>query len=57
MQQFDMDEGILDTSKLTRIVTDPGQPLSFKVEKNSEFKNTVISLLIDCSGSMRGDAR
>ena len=52
--QFDMDEGILDTSKLTRIVTDPGQPLSFKVEKNSEFKNTVISLLIDCSGSMRG---
>ena len=52
--KFDLDEGVLDTSKLTRIVTDSNKPLSFKEEKQSDFKDTVISILIDCSGSMRG---
>ena len=52
--KFDLDEGVLDTSKLTRIITDVNKPLSFKEEKQSDFKDTVISILIDCSGSMRG---
>ena len=52
--QFDMEEGILDSSKLTRIIIDPFNSLSFKKEKNTEFKDTVVSLLIDNSGSMRG---
>ena len=52
--KFDLDEGVLDTSKLTRIITDSNKPLSFKEEKQSDFKDTVISILIDCSGSMRG---
>ena len=47
-------EGILDSSKLTRIIIDPFNSLSFKKEKNTEFKDTVVSLLIDNSGSMRG---
>ncbi|MFM7084929.1 MAG: cobaltochelatase subunit CobT [Hyphomicrobium sp.] len=51
---FDLEEGILDTSRITRIVTDPMQPLSFKSEKDTEFRDTVVTLLIDNSGSMRG---
>ncbi|MFQ5533891.1 MAG: cobaltochelatase subunit CobT [Sphingomonadales bacterium] len=52
--EFDLDEGLLDTARLTRIVTDPFQPLSFKREKDIDFRDTVVSLLIDNSGSMRG---
>ncbi len=51
---FDLEEGLLDTAKLTRVVTNPLQSLSFKQEKNAVFKDTVVSLLIDNSGSMRG---
>jgi len=51
---FDLEEGILDTARLSRVVTDPLQPLSFKMEKDMEFRDTVVSLLIDNSGSMRG---
>jgi cobaltochelatase CobT len=49
-----VDEGILDPARLSRIVTTPTAPLSYKVEKDTEFKDTVVSLLIDNSGSMRG---
>ena len=52
--QFDLEEGLLDSSKLTRVIIDPFNPLSFKREKNTEFKDTVVTLLIDNSGSMRG---
>ena len=52
--QFDLEEGLLDSSKLTRVIIDPFNPLSFKKEKNTEFKDTVVTLLIDNSGSMRG---
>ena len=51
---FDLDEGILDSARLSRIVVNPTVPLSFKQEKESEFRDTVVSLLIDNSGSMRG---
>lgn len=51
---FDLEEGILDTARLTRIVTDPMQALSFKEEKAAEFRDTVVTILIDNSGSMRG---
>ena len=51
---FDLEEGLLDTSRLTRIIMDPYHSLSFKKEKDTEFKDTVVSLLIDNSGSMRG---
>ena len=51
---FDLEEGLLDTARLTRVVTDPLQPLSFKVENDAEFRDTVVTLLIDNSGSMRG---
>ena len=51
---FDLEEGLLDTSRLTRIIMDPYYSLSFKKEKDTEFKDTVVSLLIDNSGSMRG---
>jgi cobaltochelatase CobT len=51
---FDLEEGVLDTARLTRVVTDPLQPLSFKVENEADFRDTVVSLLIDNSGSMRG---
>ncbi len=51
---FDLEEGILDSSKLPRIIIDPYNSLSFKKEKDFEFKDTVVSLLIDNSGSMRG---
>jgi cobaltochelatase CobT len=52
--QFDLEEGLLDTARLTRVVTDPLQALSFKVENDTEFRDTVVTLLIDNSGSMRG---
>ena len=51
---FDLEEGLLDTSRLTRIIMDPYHSLSFKKEKDTDFKDTVVSLLIDNSGSMRG---
>ena len=51
---FDLDEGLLDSSKLPRIIMDPYNSLSFKKEKDLDFKDTVVSLLIDNSGSMRG---
>jgi cobaltochelatase CobT len=51
---FDLEEGILDTARLTRVVTDPMQALSFKEEKATEFRDTVVTILIDNSGSMRG---
>lgn len=51
---FDQEEGVLDTARLTRVVTDPMQPLSFKQEKESRFRDTVVTLLIDNSGSMHG---
>ncbi|MGH6847677.1 MAG: cobaltochelatase CobT-related protein, partial [Methylocella sp.] len=49
-----LDEGILDPARLPRIIVDPHQPLSFKREKDTEFRDTVVALLIDNSGSMRG---
>jgi len=51
---FDLEEGLLDSSKLTRVIIDPYNSLSFKKEKDLEFKDTVVTLLIDNSGSMRG---
>ncbi len=52
--EFDLEEGLLDSAKLPRIIMDPYNSLSFKKEKDLEFKDTVVSLLIDNSGSMRG---
>ena len=52
--EFDLDSGLLDCARLARIVTDPLHSLSFKVEKTTVFRDTVIGLLIDNSGSMRG---
>ncbi len=51
---FDLEEGLLDTSRLTRVITDPMQALSFKQEEDMPFKDTVVTLLLDNSGSMRG---
>jgi cobaltochelatase CobT len=51
---FDQEEGILDAARLARIVVNPMLSLSYKVEKDTEFKDTVVTLLIDNSGSMRG---
>jgi cobaltochelatase CobT len=51
---FDLEEGILDTGRLGRVVTNPTQPLSFKQESETEFRDTTVTLLIDNSGSMRG---
>ncbi|VEJ44523.1 cobaltochelatase subunit CobT [Bartonella vinsonii] len=51
---FDLEEGYLDTARLPRLIIDPMQPLSFKMESNTQFRDTVVSLLIDNSGSMRG---
>ncbi|WP_455476976.1 cobaltochelatase subunit CobT [Bartonella sp. B41] len=51
---FDLEEGYLDTARLSRLIIDPTQPLSFKMESNTQFRDTVVSLLIDNSGSMRG---
>ena len=52
--KFDLEEGLLDAAKLSRIVLNPTTPLSFKQESSTNFKDTVVSLLIDNSGSMRG---
>ena len=52
--EFDLEEGILDSSKLTRIIIDPYNSLSFMKEKDLDFKDTIVTLLIDNSGSMRG---
>jgi len=51
---FDLEEGLLDTSRLTRVIMDPFNSLSFKKEKDMEFKDTIVTILIDNSGSMRG---
>ncbi|WP_319772029.1 cobaltochelatase subunit CobT [Breoghania sp.] len=51
---FDLEEGILDTARLTRLVIDPMQPLAFKMEKDTNFRDTIVTLLLDNSGSMRG---
>ena len=52
--EFDLEEGLLDAGRLSRVVINPMHPLSYKVEKETEFRDTVVSLLIDNSGSMRG---
>ena len=52
--QFDLEEGILDAARLARIIANPNVPLTFKQEKQTEFRDTVVTLLIDNSGSMRG---
>ena len=52
--EFDLEEGLLDPARLTRIVIDPMHALSFKAEKDTEFRDTVVTLLLDNSGSMRG---
>ncbi len=52
--QFDLEEGALDPSRLPRIIIDPYQPLSFRQESDTNFRDTVVTLLIDNSGSMRG---
>ncbi|WP_419905942.1 cobaltochelatase subunit CobT [Kiloniella sp.] len=52
--EFNLEEGLLDTARLTRVVTNPLHSLSFKQESDTEFKDTVVTLLIDNSGSMRG---
>lgn len=51
---FDQEEGLLDAARLARVVVSPGQSLSYKVERDIEFKDTIVTLLIDNSGSMRG---
>jgi cobaltochelatase CobT len=51
---FDLEEGMLDASRLPRVITDPTAPLSFKREQDTEFRDTVVTILIDNSGSMRG---
>ena len=52
--QFDMEEGILDTARIARVIANPNVPLTYKQEKDMPFKDTVVTLLIDNSGSMRG---
>jgi len=52
--EFDLEEGTLDSSRLTNVIMDPFSPLAFKQEKDMKFRDTVVSLLIDSSGSMRG---
>ena len=52
--EFDLEEGMLDPARLSRVVVDPQQPLSFKREKDTDFRDTVVTLLLDNSGSMRG---
>jgi cobaltochelatase CobT len=51
---FDLEEGMLDPARLSRVIVDPFQPLSFKRERDMEFRDTVVTLLLDNSGSMRG---
>lgn len=52
--EFDLEEGMLDPARLSRVIIDPQQPLSFKREKDTNFRDTVVTLLLDNSGSMRG---
>ena len=52
--EFDLEEGMLDASKLSRVIVDPFHSLSYKMEKQIEFKDTIVTLLMDNSGSMRG---
>ena len=52
--EFDKEEGMLDSARLHKIITDPLTPLSYKVEKDTEFRDTSVSILVDSSGSMRG---
>ncbi|MBT7335665.1 MAG: cobaltochelatase subunit CobT [Gammaproteobacteria bacterium] len=52
--EFDLEEGVLDAARLTQVVIDPVNPLAFKQEKEMKFRDTVVTLLIDSSGSMRG---
>ncbi len=52
--EFDLEEGMLDAGRLARVVANPTTPLSFKIEKDTEFRDTVVTLLLDNSGSMRG---
>ena len=52
--EFDLEEGMLDPARLARVIIDPQQPLSFKQEKDADFRDTVVTLLLDNSGSMRG---
>jgi cobaltochelatase CobT len=52
--EFDLEDGLLDSGRLSRVVVDPMHPLSFKREKETQFRDTIVSLLIDNSGSMRG---
>ncbi|MBF0251590.1 MAG: cobaltochelatase subunit CobT [Alphaproteobacteria bacterium] len=52
--EFDLEDGLLDVARLARVVVDPHSPLSFKMEKDADFRDTVVTLLIDNSGSMRG---
>ncbi len=52
--EFDLEEGVLDPARLVRVVIDPQQPLSFKHEKDTQFRDTIVTLLLDNSGSMRG---
>ena len=51
---FDLEEGVLDAARITRVIIDPMHPLSFKEEQDTEFRDTVVNLLLDNSGSMRG---
>lgn len=51
---FDLEEGVLDAARLSRVVTDPMHPLSFKAEQDTEFRDSTVTLLLDNSGSMRG---
>jgi cobaltochelatase CobT len=52
--EFDLEEGVLDPARLSRVIVDPLHPLSFKREKDTRFRDTVVTLLLDNSGSMRG---
>jgi len=52
--EFDLEEGMLDAGRLSRVVTNPTHPLSYKIERDTDFRDTVVTLLIDNSGSMRG---
>jgi len=52
--EFDQEEGLLDVARLARVIVDPFRSLSFKIERDTEFRDTVVTLLIDNSGSMRG---
>ena len=52
--EFDLEEGMLDPARLSRVIADPQQPLSFKRERDMDFRDTVVTLLLDNSGSMRG---